>query len=81
MTELEDQEGLPRVPWMLRAATAIEVIIGLIFALLAFIATPPQPLILLLGIVVAVIGYWAVRLYWAARTTGRFGLTRSGPRE
>ena len=70
------QEGLRRVQARLRAATAIAAIIVLMSALLAFITTPPQPLILLLGILVAVIAYWGARLHWAARTTGR-----SGPHE
>ncbi len=78
-TDLEDQEGLLRVRWRLKAATAIAAIIVLLSALLAFILVPPQPLILLLGIVVAVIGYWATRIYWAGRTTRRSGLTRGGP--
>ncbi len=77
--DLEDQKGLLRVRWRLKAATAIAAIIVLMSALLAFILVPPQPLVLLLGIVVAVIGSWATRIYWAGRTTGRSGLTRGGP--
>ena len=80
-SELEDQEGLLRVQWRLRAATAIVAIIVLMFALLAFNTVPPRPLVLFIGIVVAVIGYWAVRIFWAARTLGRFGFTRGGPHE
>ncbi len=80
-TGLEEQESLLRVQWRLRAATAIAAIIVLISALLAFTTVPPQPLVLLLGIVVAVISYWAARIYWAALTKGRSGLPRGGPHE
>ncbi len=74
-TELEEQERLFRGQARLTAATVIAAIIVLMSALLAFITVPPQPLVLLLGILVAVI------IYWAARTTGRSGLTRGGPHE
>ncbi len=74
-TELQEQESLLRGQARLRAATAIAAIIVLLSALLAFITVPPQPLVLLLGILVAVI------IYWAARTTGRSGLPRGGPHE
>ncbi|MEE9592747.1 MAG: hypothetical protein V3W28_04110 [Thermoplasmata archaeon] len=74
-TELEGAESLFRSQARQTAATAIAVVIVLMSALFAFITAPPQPVVLLLGILVAVI------IYWAARTTGRSGLTRGGPHE
>jgi hypothetical protein len=74
-SELEEAESLFRSQARQTAATAIAVVIVLMSVLLAFITVPPQPTVLLLGILVAVI------IYWAARTTGRRGLTRGGPHE
>ncbi len=74
-TELEKQEGLFRGPTRLIAAAVIAAVIVMMSALLAFITVPPQPLVLLLGILIAGM------IYWAARATGRSGLIPGGPHE
>lgn len=73
--DLEEAESLFRSQARRTVATAIAAVIVLMSAVLAFITVPPQPMVLLLGILIAVI------FYWAAKTTGRPGLTRGGPHE
>ncbi len=70
-TELEQQERLFRGQARQTAATVIAAIIVLMSALLAFITVPPQPLVLLLGILVAVIIYWACADHGTLRTHPR----------
>ncbi|MFQ5985958.1 MAG: hypothetical protein ACE5KQ_01185 [Thermoplasmata archaeon] len=57
----------------LTAAIVVAVAIVLMSALLAFITVPPQPLVLLFGILVAVV------IYWVVRSRGRHGLVQGGP--
>ena len=54
---------------------AIATVIVVMSALLAFITVPPQPILLLLGILVAVV------IYWVSRTTGGTTFQRNGPHE
>ena len=54
---------------------AIATVIVAMSALLAFITVPPQPIVLLLGILIAVV------IYWVSRTTEGTTFQRSGPHE
>ncbi len=72
---MEEKERIVGHQVRLTGAVVIATVIVLMSALLAFITVPPQPIVLLLGILVAVV------IYWAARTTGAARFRPGGPHE
>ncbi|MFQ5918433.1 MAG: hypothetical protein ACE5I4_00120 [Thermoplasmata archaeon] len=72
---MEDRERIAGHQVRLTGAIVFATVIVLMSALLAFITIPPQPIVLLLGVLTAVI------IYWVARTSGGPRSGRGGPHE
>ncbi len=72
---MEEKERIVGHQVRLTGAVVIATVVVLMSALLAFITVLPQPIVLLLGILVAVV------IFWVAGTTGVTRSLSSGPHE